>query len=97
MASHCVQDNAQNSGNTATIKAIHGHGDTFAYHVRRINVIKKCDRISPSLCNPCGGITRVYFFIGIDSLSGSYGRDYPVFASLSGIRRNNDNYHVNYL
>ncbi len=97
MVSHCDQDNAQNSGNTATARAIYGHGENFAYHSRRVNVIRNCDRISLFFAIRVMALPRIHFFIGNCSLTGNHKWDYPVFASLSGIKRNNDNYHVNYL
>ncbi|MBS9442602.1 hypothetical protein EAE89_13030 [Photorhabdus heterorhabditis] len=97
MVSHCDQDNAQNSGNIVTVRAIHGHGENFAYHSRYVNVIKNRDRILLSFVICVKVLPRFHFFIGIYSLSGNHEWDYPVFAFLSGTKRNNDNYHVNYL
>ncbi|WP_445493878.1 hypothetical protein [Photorhabdus sp. SF281] len=97
MASHCVQDNAQNLGNTTTARATHGHGDNFAPHVRRINVIKNCDRRSPSYVIRVAGLPVFTFLSGSIVSQAVMTGDSPVFASLSGIKRNNDNYHVNYL
>ncbi|EYU16933.1 hypothetical protein BA1DRAFT_00447 [Photorhabdus aegyptia] len=62
-----------------------------------INVIKNCDRIPLSFAIRVGNNPTFASFIGIYSLSSNHERDYPVFAFLSSIKRNNDNYHVNYL
>ncbi len=88
MVSHYVQDNAKNLGNTMTAEAIYGYGDNFFLHVR---------------CIPLSFVIRVGNTPTFTSLSGSIVSQVimngtnPVFAFLSGIKRNNDNYHVNYL
>ncbi len=62
-----------------------------------INVIKNCDRIplsfairvgnNPTFASLSGSIVSQVIMNGTN----------PVFAFLSSIKRNNDNYHVNYL
>ncbi len=88
MVSHYVQDNAKNLGNTMTAEAIYGYGDNFSFHIR---------------CIPLSFVIRVGNTPTFTSLSGSIVSQVimngttPCSLFYQALKRNNDNYHVNYL